>query len=401
MNSQHRPARRRGSILIVAMLVVFALAGLVLVMGRTLSTEAIASSNAASAAQASAVARGAEQFVLALLADQGAAVVLAMDETEFQAVPVGAGWFWIVRPDVGDDALPLFGLVDEGGKVNFNRFGYDELMKLPGMTDDVAGAIVDWRDEDDQPTSGGAESATYAGLANPYQAKNAPFETVEELLLVNGMTRDRLYGSSPREPLGTRSSARTSTNKPLGDAQLARGWFDLLTVYSAEAPGNVPLPPGARGRMNVYTAPREALLCLPGVEAADVDKIIAARPAAGGSEIDGRQLIANALGPDRVTTLAPFVMTGASTRYSADIVAVSGNGRAFRRVRVVVDVSGPTTPRIIYRRDLSERGWPMDPQVLRSIRAGNAPTGSGLRAPGSRLGAAGPGCKTVSTGMTA
>jgi hypothetical protein len=65
-------------------------------------------------------------------------------------------------------------------------------------------------------------------------------------------------------------------------------------------------------------------------------------------------------------------ITGTSTFYSADVVAASGNGRAYKHVRIVVDASG-TTPQIIYRRDLTDRGWPMDPQVLASLRAGQGP----------------------------
>jgi hypothetical protein len=67
---------------------------------------------------------------------------------------------------------------------------------------------------------------------------------------------------------------------------------------------------------------------------------------------------------------ASAYLTGASYRYSGDIVAVSADGRAFRRVRLVVDVSrfnplaaslGTTTPPavIVYRKDLTAYGWPL------------------------------------------
>jgi hypothetical protein len=64
-------------------------------------------------------------------------------------------------------------------------------------------------------------------------------------------------------------------------------------------------------------------------------------------------------------------ITTRNYQYSADIVATSGNGRAFKRVRIVVDTRNGT-PSIIYRRDITDRGWPMDPQILASLRAGNA-----------------------------
>jgi hypothetical protein len=70
-------------------------------------------------------------------------------------------------------------------------------------------------------------------------------------------------------------------------------------------------------------------------------------------------------------------VTGKSYQYTADILAVSNDGRAFRRVRVVVDATG-TLPKIIHRRDLTERGWPLDRRILDSLRTGNGvPSSSG------------------------
>jgi hypothetical protein len=66
------------------------------------------------------------------------------------------------------------------------------------------------------------------------------------------------------------------------------------------------------------------------------------------------------------------LITTTTNQYSADILAASANGRAFKRVRIVVDASG-TTPQIIYRREITDRGWPLDPQILASLRAGQGP----------------------------
>jgi hypothetical protein len=119
-------------------------------------------------------------------------------------------------------------------------------------------------------------------------------------------------------------------------------------------------------RINVNTAPRDVLLCLQNISSSDVDALIAARR---GNPLSNQSyawvldvLKQNAVGLGRW-------ITGSSSHYSADLMAVSGNGRAFKRVRIVVDIS-QTLPRVIYRRDLTERGWPMDPSLLSSIRAG-------------------------------
>ena len=94
--------RRRGTVLIVAMIVTIALAGTVLALCRTMRVEAMASANLAASAQASAVARGAEQYVVALITDRGDEV-RDLGEENFAAVRVGEGIFWIMRPDYDDD----------------------------------------------------------------------------------------------------------------------------------------------------------------------------------------------------------------------------------------------------------------------------------------------------------
>lgn len=126
-----------------------------------------------------------------------------------------------------------FGVVDEGGKLNINSLIaldtsgqtlYNALMQLPNMTADIADAIVDWVDSDDDPRTSGAESSYYQSLANPYQAKNGPLNSLDELLLVKGMTPYLLYGGD------------TNRNGVQDDGEVdgTRGWADYLTVYGRE-----------------------------------------------------------------------------------------------------------------------------------------------------------------------
>ena len=70
--------------------------------------------------------------------------------------------------------------MDEGGKLNLNYVSTNVLQYLPNMTMDFAEAIMDWRG------TNGIVSLDYASLG--YAAKNAPFETVDELRLVYGAT---------------------------------------------------------------------------------------------------------------------------------------------------------------------------------------------------------------------
>lgn len=52
----------------------------------------------------------------------------------------------------------------------------------------LADAIIDWRDPDPLRRPGGAEAAEYSRLRPPSHPKNAPFEEVDELLHVFGVT---------------------------------------------------------------------------------------------------------------------------------------------------------------------------------------------------------------------
>ncbi len=92
-----------------------------------------------------------------------------------------------------------FQVQDENRKVSLNSASSQVLTALVTQVgggtktytaQEIAAAIVDWRDVDDNPEPRGAESSFYASLNPPYPCKNAPFETVEELLLVRGIDFD-------------------------------------------------------------------------------------------------------------------------------------------------------------------------------------------------------------------
>lgn len=94
-------------------------------------------------------------------------------------------------------------LVDEGGKINLNRADENLLRRVLtnlGVEEPLRGilvdSIMDWRDPDDLHRINGAESDYYQSLPVAYSAKNGPFDTVEDLLWVRGVTTALFYGSS-------------------------------------------------------------------------------------------------------------------------------------------------------------------------------------------------------------
>jgi type II secretory pathway component PulK len=128
------------------------------------------------------------------------------------------------------------------------------------------------------------------------------------------------------------------------------------------------------GLININTAPREVLMCLPGLDPqSDPDTLIAQRESVATTGSIGWVL--NALSPPSKGLALLDSITGRSFVYSADIVAVSGDGRAFKRVRIVVDATKyPTQPaKIVYRKDLTSLGWPLPPDIRKAMRAGQPP----------------------------
>jgi len=77
---------------------------------------------------------------------------------------------------------------------------------------------------------------------------------------------------------------------------------------------------------------------------------------------------------DKAASIGNYI-TNRSFVYSADIVAVSGDGRAFKRVRIVVDAT-QSPPKIVYRKDLTSMGWPLPESVRTSLRQGKGPGSS-------------------------
>lgn len=69
----------------------------------------------------------------------------------------------------------------------------------------VVDSILDWRDdegdEDEITHANGAEADYYAGLPRPYAIKNGRFDSLEELLLVRGVTPELFYGSDEQPGL--------------------------------------------------------------------------------------------------------------------------------------------------------------------------------------------------------
>ncbi len=128
-------------------------------------------------------------------------------------------------------------VIDEASKLNINFATKDQLMGLPYMLEEITDAIIDWRDTDDMPSGAGAESGHYEGLEFGYRARNGPFRTIRELLMVKDITEELFYGEDTnfngQLDYNERDGDETPPNDD-GDDELDLGWISYLTCYTPD-----------------------------------------------------------------------------------------------------------------------------------------------------------------------
>lgn len=250
MSRRGRAPRERGVILVVVLLVLVAAVALTLALGRETRVEVAVARARADEVLLRALADSAlERARAELRADAVAGDTLLDawrdDQNAFAGAALGeeggegAGrvWFLLPEEDPGDGREVRYGLRDEASRLDVNVAEREQLLLLPGITEEAADAIIDWRDEDDEVTGQGGESAYYLALDPPYRAKNGPLESLDELLRVKGVDPIMLYGEDRnRNGLLDPGEDDGDLSFPPDDADgvLDRGLVDYLTVFSRD-----------------------------------------------------------------------------------------------------------------------------------------------------------------------
>jgi type II secretory pathway component PulK len=140
---------------------------------------------------------------------------------------------WLLAPSWA--AHPL-GVEDESAKLALHALPLDRreqraaremLLQVPGMTVQLADAILDWLDADDRPRPFGAERSYYSGLGLP-GPRNGRLASLDELLLVRGVTATLLYGADAnRDGLATEDASISSED--------FAGWSRYLSASARES----------------------------------------------------------------------------------------------------------------------------------------------------------------------
>ncbi len=210
--------------------------------------------------------------------------------SDFRDVSFGRGKFRVFRRGRQDEGGGIiYGVSDEESRLNINTATIQQFTNLNGMTVDIAKAILDWRgggndnnnnnnadgSDPNAPTGVGASEDYYMGLQPPYLPRHGPLQTVRELLMVRGVTRDLLFGND-RHQNGLLPPAGDGEDDSLsGDlnADTDAGWAELFTVASTEK--NVDA--AGQDRVNVQTADENALTAVKGMTSTMARAIVSYR----------------------------------------------------------------------------------------------------------------------------
>ncbi len=270
-------AGEEGVALLLALLFVTLLSAIVVTFCYETEVDASLAGNDGADFEAYVAAKSAVAIGLGLLAED----VLALDEfssPEFDNLL--DIWAETQPQEAVNEAMAITTVRDEYGKLNLNAlFHYDEggeqvehmqLVEALGLVlehriemlqldDDpkvVADLILDWLDEDDEIREEGGEDEYYEAYEIPFQCKDAPMDSIEELLKI--MSPELYFGVSSDPALDAEDDPEEMTPEeeiwPLNE---------IFTVHGEPT-----------GRINLMTASPELVYALAGPMGLNPDEIL-------------------------------------------------------------------------------------------------------------------------------
>ena len=223
--------------------------------------------------------------------------------TDIPAIPFGDGQFKVEREN-------------ESGKVNLNKAGAPLLkMMLSNFEIDdankniIVDSIMDWRDKDSLHRLNGAEDDYYLSLPQPYKSKNGDFTSIEELLLVRGVTPGVFYG----------------------------GLKDMVAVYQDKETGldNRIIAKFDFDKININAASPRMLRALPRMTEDVVQAIIKYREKKDFRSLTDLSLL---VGSDIYAGISPYITLSLSPYYTIKSVGMLKDSQTREGVQAVVKI---------------------------------------------------------------
>ncbi|MHB8908683.1 MAG: type II secretion system minor pseudopilin [Syntrophales bacterium] len=230
--------------------------------------------------------------------------------TDIPAIPFGDGQFKVENEN-------------ESGKVNLNRAG-EPLLKImlnsfpigDAEKNIIVDSIMDWRDKDNLHRLNGAEDDYYLSLPQPYKSKNGDFTSVDELLLVRGVTPAIFYG----------------------------GLKDMVSVYQDKETQSVSASPMMVkfdfNRININAASPRMLRSLPRMTEDAVQAIIKYREMKDFRSLTDLNL---AVGSEVFTGISPYITLTLSPYYTIKAVGMLKESQTRQGVQAVVKIDRTLT----------------------------------------------------------
>jgi general secretion pathway protein K len=326
-NPQSEFRNSRGIVLIMVLWVIVILSVIVLEFSFAMRTEVNIAKNYKVETQLYAMAEGGVQRAIAeLIYKQDPRVQQKRNKKLEEVPPEQREWMTDGRPyslpfDQGTCEVKI---TSEAGKVNINAVSDTTLRKIIGQLglegdarDIVVDSILDWRDPGELHRLNGAKNDYYQSLKEPYNCKNGNLDSIEELLLVRGVTPGLFSG-------------RKETKKgEEGVKSEGIGLRDIFSIYSSSG-----------AQIDINSASLPVLRVVLGIPSEVAQSIIKAREEKGFQ--DQAELV------QRVPELSQFIgqiggliaTSNPSTAayYTIESKGKSKEGGAFRGLKTIVKI---------------------------------------------------------------
>lgn len=209
---------------------------------------------------------------------------------------------------------------NEGGKININGANQSLLkMMLKGFDLEeqeksiIVDSIMDWRDKNNLHRLNGAEDDYYRSLAEPHECKDDDFDSVEELLMVRGVTPEIFYG----------------------------GLRDIVTVFKPSKRGTrvgqgLRMVKSDAGKININAAPRKVLLALPSMTEDLAQEIIDYRKK---SDFTSLTQVSSLVGTNVYNLISPFITLETSPYFSVRSVGKMADSRIQQGVEALFEIN--------------------------------------------------------------
>jgi type II secretory pathway component PulK len=203
----------RGSVLVLTLWTLFFLSALAIAVAARVDAGLKLASWCKTRTEAYSLAEaGVERAIMEVLADTNTSWDATTEswgnnEAVFKNAGLGEGTFSVYHMtcELGGMTVTNYGLIDEESRINLSKASSNLLASLvttaggvdSASANDVAAAIVDWRNREDDVLTGGAGNNYYKGLSDPMRRNSAAFQLVHELLLVKGVSLELFQRLEP------------------------------------------------------------------------------------------------------------------------------------------------------------------------------------------------------------